>query len=89
MKNSIIKELFYNISKCQKGAKVQSDNKQYISDICDIEEKLKSQLSAEQFELLQQILFLLDENNYKEIASYFIQGFKLGLLTGIECFEDN
>ncbi len=89
MKASIIKELFYSIRNDQKTPDIPPTIKKKLDKICDLEKKLKNQLTPDQFELHENFVALLDEEYDFEIEFYFTEGFKLGLRIGVACFEDN
>ncbi len=89
MRNSAIKDIFYNIRGCGKCRDISQNNKERAEAICVAYDKLKTQLSSEQFNLYEKFVDLLEDSYSDDIDFYFSKGFKMGVLIAIECFKDN
>ncbi len=89
MKNSVIRDLFYGVRGFNETMKVPKINKERANKMCEMERKLKNQLSSKQFDLHEKFVKLIDDEYADEIDFYFVEGFKLGFLIAVECFEDN
>ena len=88
MKKSVIRDIFKgfrgHIETMPKPEKDDANEK--IS--CDIYDELKEKLTSEQLKLHQKFVDSIDFSWSEEVDFYFVQGFKLGLLIGIECMEE-
>ena len=51
-------------------------------------DELVAKLSPELLKLHQNFADALEDNYCEEIDFYFVEGFKLGILMGIECLQD-
>ena len=86
MKNSAIKDIFY-------GLRGQMDTmhmpKEHFekSTVSDSYDELIAKLSPELLKLHEKFVNALEGDYSEEVDFYFIEGFKLGLLIGIECME--
>lgn len=56
--------------------------------LCKISDEVKEKFSPESLKLHQKFVDMLQESNLEEIEFYFAEGFKLGLLIGLECIEN-
>ena len=56
-------------------------------ELYGIYDELKEKLSPELWELHRKFVDLVEGNCSEEADFYFVEGFKLGLLIGIECAE--
>lgn len=88
MKKSAIKDIFYGFRGHVETMKMPKDENKSIS-ICNIYEELKEKLTPELLALHQKLVDTLENNWSEEIDFYFTEGFKLGILIGIECNENN
>lgn len=62
--------------------------KKNMGKVCDTYEELKEKFSPEMLNLHQKFVDALEDNWSFELDFYFVEGFKLGLLIGIECISD-
>lgn len=80
---SILRELYYgNIAEISR--KTRFDIKKY-KKAEKLYDQLKNNLSPENFKLLTEYLELYDERLDKFAEDKYINGFKTGLLIGVEC----
>ena len=56
--------------------------------VCAAHDELKEKLNPELFALHEKLFDALESDYNDEIDFYFVEGFKLGLLIGIECVEE-
>ena len=56
--------------------------------LCRISDELKEKLPPELFELHQKFIDALQNDLCDEVDFYFAEGFKLGLLIGVECMNE-
>ena len=89
MRKSIITDIFNGKKGNHETMELSKKLKDNLSEVADGYEKLKSRFNPEQMSFIEEFLDVYDNNSYDEIEYYFTQGFKLGLLIGVECFEDN
>ena len=68
--------------------KMQKENKENIDKVSNIYDELVKKLSTELLKLHQEYINALEGEWCEEIDFYYVQGFKLGLLIGIECTEE-
>lgn len=64
------------------------DNERLTEEIQDTHVRLKEELNPELFTVFKKHVDALYINFSEEADFYFSEGFKLGLLLGIECMED-
>ncbi len=88
MKNSVIKDLFYGNGGYNEIIKNPKQKSKRLDKIIELEEELKNRLTPEQFKLHESFVDLIDKDSCDEADFYFVEGFKLGLLIGFECFDD-
>ena len=89
MKKSVIREIFH-------GKRGQMETMQVFSEAyqeaanerCDAYDAMKEKFDPEQLELQQKFSDAQDDVWYEEVNYYFVEGFKLGVLIGIECMEE-
>ncbi len=89
MKKSVIKDIFYGERGYRELIKPPRRNADNLDRICQLEDKLKNELTPQQFVLHEKFIKAIEENCCNEVDYYFVEGFKLGLLIGIETMEDN
>lgn len=65
------------------------DKENFMGIVCEAYEELEKKLSPELFKLHEKFADALEGQLVKEIDFYFVEGFKLGLLIGIECMEED
>ncbi len=85
MKNSVIQE-FRTFRETLRKSNFNEKNHNLI---CQLYDKLKKQLSKEQLEIHERLIGAIEKNFCDEVDFYFAKGFKLGLLIGVECFEED
>lgn len=80
---NILKELYYgNIAEISRAVKF---NTKKLNKEEKLYNKLKENLSPEDLKLLKEYLDLYDERLDKFAEEKYINGFKTGLLIGVEC----
>ncbi len=89
MNKSIIKEVFYGNRGYKETLVFLKKDEKRLDKICELEDELREKLTPEQFDLHQSFVSLIDEGCVEETDYYFVEGFRLGLLIGIECMENN
>ncbi len=58
------------------------------NELCDSYDKLLAALSPDVLKIHDKYRAALESLHVEDIDFYFAEGFKLGLLVGIECMED-
>lgn len=86
MKKSAIKDIFHGVRGHIETMDLPKDNEN-ASNLCDAYNELERNLSPEQLKLHQKVVDALEGDWSQEVDFYFAEGFKLGLLIGIECSE--
>ncbi|MCL2374918.1 MAG: hypothetical protein FWC82_00100 [Firmicutes bacterium] len=87
MKKSTIKDIFYGSKGHKETMIMPRSNNKNLKLVSNTYDKLKCKLSPELLTLHQKLVDNLEHIWNNEIDFYFIEGFKLGLLIGIECME--
>lgn len=89
MKKSVIKDIFNGYRGCRDTMNMPKDFvKKNMGIVCDTYDELKEMLSPEVLILHQKFVDALEGNWSEELDFYFAEGFKLGLLIGIECIDN-
>ena len=86
---SIIKDIFYGNNKNFENIKMPETYKQNFDKFVDLEEQFRETLNGEQKELLDKVENLHDLAELDSCEAYYIEGFKLGLLIGVECSQNS
>ncbi len=88
MKKSMIREIFFG----RRGNANNFNLTERESELLDIEgkiaEDLEEKLTPEQWELHEKFANAIRNELCEEITQHYIEGFKVGLLLGIECMEE-
>ena len=88
MKNeSVIKDIFHGFMGHIETMQMPKEHFKNGKKLCDIQEELQGTFSPAMWELHRRLVDLFEENYTEEVDFYFVEGFKLGLLMGIECPE--
>lgn len=88
MKKSAIKDIFNGTRGDMETMKMPQKRNENLDIVCDYIDELKEKLSPELFALHENVINGLESNFIEEVNFYFVEGFKLGLLIGVECMED-
>jgi hypothetical protein len=89
MKKSVILDIFNGNRGHIETMKMPKDNSEKGDKLCNTYDELKEKLSPETYKLHEKFVDELSRDYNNEVDFYFAEGFKLGLLIGIECMEDN
>ncbi len=89
MSRSVIKDIFNGFTGNQEAMPLKKENKENLKRVSDCYDELKESFSVKQINLIEKFLSAYDKNCCDEVDFYFVEGFKLGLRIGFECFEDN
>ncbi len=89
MKNSIIKDIFYGNNKCWDNIKMSHTYFKLFDKFCDLLDEFTNSLNANQKELLEKLKDLDSDIDLESNETFFKEGFKLGLLIGIEGSENS
>ncbi len=89
MKNSVIKSIFNGVKGNRQAMVLPKANKDNLRKVSDAYDKLiGGRFNSKQKKEIDKFLQIHDKSYCDEIDLYFVEGFKLGLLIGIECLED-
>lgn len=88
MKKSAIKDIFHGLRGNIEGMGTPKNDKENLSIVSDTYDELKEKLSPELLNLHQKLVDALESDWSEEVDFYFTEGFKLGVLIGIECMEE-
>jgi len=83
----IIKQIFNGNRGSHDTMKMQG-NKEYdksLDKVCGTYEQLQEKLSPELFKIYKEYVEAVENCHCEKVDFYFIEGFKLGVLIGIEC----
>lgn len=89
MKNSVIEGIFNGVKGCHETMALKKINKENLKEISEGYDTLKKHFNANQIKDIDKFLQVYEKSLGDEITFYFTEGFKLGLLIAVECFEDN
>jgi len=87
MRKSTIKDIFSGLKGNKESMSIPKEVIKNLSEICKFYDELKEKLSPELLEPHQKYVGALEKNWCDEVDFYFTEGFKLGLLAGIESME--
>lgn len=85
MKCSVIRDIFNGDRGNIQAMRMPKEYRKYIAQLTEAYEKLEPVLSSEQLKMHNKFVRALEMNQSEEIDFYFVEGFKLGLLIGMEC----
>lgn len=88
MKRSAIKDIFNGFKGYRETMNIPNESKKDLDVVCNTCDELKEKLSPELFNLHQKFVDALESGWAEEVDFYFAEGFKLGVLIGIECMEE-
>ncbi len=88
MKNSIIKDIFNGVRGSCETMVMTKRNTDNLKEISVGYDKLKKRFNQKQIKLVDKFIEAYDKNFCDEVDFYFTEGFKLGFLIAVECFED-
>ena len=89
MKKSVIRAIFHgNRGQMETMQAFSEAYQEAASKRCDAYDAMKEKLDPEQLELQQKFSDAQEDIWYEEVNYYFVEGFKLGVLIGIECMEE-
>ncbi len=89
MKNSVIKDIFNGVKGNCEIISLKKSNKENLAKVSESYDNLIKHFNDKQIKRIKKFLDVYDKSNCDEMELYFTEGFKLGLLIGFECFEDN
>ncbi len=87
MKKSILLDILNGKRGHRDAIRISKEHTESLTALCDVEGTLKSTLSPAQRTLHESFVLALEKSLREEMDAYFIEGFRLGLLIGIECME--
>lgn len=88
MKKSVIKDIFHGFRGHIDTINIPKEDKVKSGIICNTYDELEEKLSPEHLKLHRKLIDALENDWAVDVDCYFAEGFKLGLLIGIECMED-
>ena len=88
MKKSIIRQLFNGQRGMANLMKMTDEEHRLISIVSDTYDELINELTPKQKELHDKFIDARDGACCEEADTHYVEGFKLGLLIGIECMEE-
>ena len=86
---SIIKDIFYGNNTCFESMKMPESYFKKYDIFYNLLEEFKTTLNKEQNEMLNKILDANSDVDLESSEIYYKEGFKFGLLIGVECSENN
>lgn len=89
MKKSVIQDIFNGVKGHHETMVFKNPNKDNLKEVAEGYDKLKKRFSSKQIKDIDKFLQIYEKNLCDEITFYFTEGFKLGLLIAVECFDDN
>ena len=87
MNKSAIKDIFHGFKGHMETMKIPESSRNNLTSVCNFYDELKGKLSPELLKLHQKFVDALENNWSEAVDFYFVEGFKLGLLIGVECGE--
>jgi len=88
MRKSPIMDIFHGFRGHIETIKAPKLSRGNLDIIIDAHNELKAKLCPEIFDIYKKYDEATSVNHCEETDHYFAEGFKLGLLIGIECMED-
>ena len=88
MKKSAILDIFNGFRGHRETMHMPKDSQKELGTVCNTYDVLKEKLSPDLLNLHQKLVDALESNWAEELDFFFAEGFKLGLLIGIECAEE-
>ncbi len=83
----MIKEIFYERRGTVNTMKAPKEGKEYLDELDKLTVLLKEKLTPELWELHQQFEQALSLYGMEHAISHYMDGFKIGVLVGIECMQ--
>lgn len=84
MNKSVITEVFCEF---RENIRLTEQGRKLLKQVSDAYNELSKRLSPEQFQLYNKLDDAIEEEHSEELDNYFTEGFRLGLLIGIECMD--
>lgn len=88
MNISIVKEIFYGNKGHYETIKESKEYWRIMDEAATLSASLEESLSEKQKEIFKKLTFANMGLEAEAALSYFTEGFKLGLLIGIECVDN-
>ncbi len=88
MKKSIIKEVFYGNRGSSDSMRATDKELELIKNVLKAYEAMSKTFTNEQKQLYEKFIDAKETAFCEEAENYYVEGFKLGLLMGIECTEE-
>lgn len=88
MKKSIIREIFYGTKGNSETIRESEEYRELLSESIELGEMLRKTLSKEQKAIFDRFDSTDTDLEEKAGLTYFVEGFKIGLLIGIECMDE-
>lgn len=88
MKKSAIRDIFNGLKGHRETMNMPDYDKGNMEIVCNAYDELKEKMSPELFSLHRKLVDALEENWCEEVDFHFVEGFKLGILIGMECMEE-
>lgn len=87
-KKSVIQDIFHGVRGGMETMYPSKEDIKCLDTLSDTYDEMLSKLSPELCELQQRFIEALEKNHLSEIDFFYTEGFKLGVLLGIECMEE-
>lgn len=88
MNKSIIKQIFNGFKGTAEQMRLTEQERILARDVSDAYDELKQRLTPEQLKFLNAFENAIEEEHIEELDHFYVEGFKLGLLIGIECMDE-
>lgn len=88
MKKSVIKEVFNGFRGTAELMAMTEEEHKLLSVASDTYDEFLKELTPKQKELHDKFIDARESASCEELDNYYVEGFKLGLLIGIECMDD-
>ena len=84
----IIHDIYYGRRGTNEHIKTTDEYKELLSKFCDLYDKCKKCFSKKQMRLVDKLHDIKCSLSAESNKISYIEGFKIGLLIGIECFDN-
>ena len=88
MRKSVIKAIFNGERGTAERMSMTEEEHNLMSVVSDTYDELLNALAPEQKKLHEKFIDARESAFCEELDNHYVEGFKLGLLIGIECMED-
>lgn len=88
MKRSVIREVFNGSRGSASDMKMSEAEREIMVEVDEAYDELWNKLDPEQQKLFEEFLSLRERAFCEDADNHYVEGYKLGLLIGVECGED-